>query len=134
MRCIGTAGESPANRVRKTHRGRWSSAAQKKRDQRNEQYYPGSFAFAWLAQNFGTANCNVASTSDGRERSIETERGIVDRIGNSTELQCLLVHRQQVLFLSVYADDLKMAGRKQNLNTKCKTLMKLVYLGNRDHS
>ena len=49
----------------------------KKRDQRNEHYYPGSFAFVWLAQNHGTANCNIASTSDGSVRSIETERGIV---------------------------------------------------------
>ena len=45
-----------------------SSAGQKKRDQRNEKYYPGAFAFAWLA--------NVASTSDGGDRSIETEQGI----------------------------------------------------------
>ena len=44
------AGESPAKQVKKTHRGRRSSAAQKKRDQRNERYYPGSFAFAWLAE------------------------------------------------------------------------------------
>ena len=64
-------------RVRKTHRGRRSAAAQKKRDQRNEQYYPGSFVFAWSAQNYGTANCNVASTSDGSIRLIETERGSV---------------------------------------------------------
>ena len=74
---MDTAGESPAKRVRKTHHGRRSAAAQKKRDQRNEKYYPGAFAFAWLAQNYGTASCNVASTSDGSVRSIETERGIV---------------------------------------------------------
>ena len=70
------AGESPVKRVKKTHRGWRSAAAQKKRDQRNEQYYPGSFPFVWLAQYYGTANCNVASTSDGCVRSIETERGI----------------------------------------------------------
>ena len=63
--------------VRKIHRGQRSVAAQKKRDHRNEQCYPGSVAFVWLAQNCGTANCNVASTSDGSVRSIETERGIV---------------------------------------------------------
>ena len=74
---MDTAGDAPAKRVRKTHRGRRSAAAQKKRDQRNNQYYPGSFAFVWLAQNYGTANCNVASTSDGGVRSIETERGTV---------------------------------------------------------
>ena len=74
---MDTAGESPVKRVKKTHRGRRSSAGQKKRDQRNEKCYPGAFAFAWLAQNYGTANCNVVSTSDGGVRSIETERGIV---------------------------------------------------------
>ena len=74
---MDTAGESPVKRVKKTHRGRRSSAGQKKRDQRNEKYYPGAFAFEWLAQNYGTASCNVASTSDGGVRSIETERGIV---------------------------------------------------------
>ena len=47
---MDTAGEAPAKRVRKTHLGRRSAAAQKKRDQRNEQYYPGSFAFVWLAR------------------------------------------------------------------------------------
>ena len=71
------AGESPVNQAKKAHRGRRSSAGQKKRDQRNEKYYPGAYAFARLAQNYGTASCNVASTSDGGVRSIETERGIV---------------------------------------------------------
>ena len=74
---MDTAGESPLKRVKKAHRGRRSSAGQKKRDQRNEKYYPGAFAFAWLAQNSGTAVCNAAPTSDEGERSIETERGIV---------------------------------------------------------
>ena len=74
---MDTAGESPVKRVKKTHRGWRSSAGQKKRDQRNEKYCPGAFAFAWLAHNYGTASCNVATTSDGGVRSIETERGIV---------------------------------------------------------
>ena len=51
--------EPPAKRVKRTHRGWRSSAAQEKRDQRNEWCYPGSFAFAWLAQNCGTASCSV---------------------------------------------------------------------------
>ena len=55
-----------------TLRGPRSSAGQKKRDQRNEKYFPGAFAFAWLAQNDGTARCNVASTSKEGVRSIET--------------------------------------------------------------
>ena len=74
---MDTAGESPVKRVKKAHRGRRSSAGHKKRDQRNEKYYPGAFAFAWLAQNYGTASCSVDPASDGGERSIETERGIV---------------------------------------------------------
>ena len=74
---MDTAGGSPVKRVKKTHRGRRSSAGQKKRDQRNEKYYPGSFAFAWLAQNYGTANRNAAPTSDGNDRPTETERGTV---------------------------------------------------------
>ena len=59
---MDTAGEPPANRVKRTNRGRRSSAAQEnQRDQRNEWYFRGSFAFARLAQNYGTT---------------ETERGI----------------------------------------------------------
>ena len=30
--------------------------------------------------------------------------------------ECLIVHRQQDLFLSMYVDDIVMAGGKQNLN------------------
>ena len=61
---MDTAGESPVKRVKKIHCGRRSSAGQKKRDQRNEKYYPGAFAFAWLAQNNGTASGSVDSASD----------------------------------------------------------------------
>ena len=49
---MDTFAKSPVKRVKKAHRGRRSSAGEKKRDQRNE------------AQNYGTS-CNVASTSDG---------------------------------------------------------------------
>ena len=66
---MDTAGESPVKRVKKAHRGRKSSAGQMKRDQRNEKDYPGAFAFAWLAQNHGTANCNVTPKSDGGDRT-----------------------------------------------------------------
>ena len=43
--------------------------------------------------------------------------------------ECLFVHRQKVLFLSVYVDDLKLAGKKQNINPMWKLLNKEVYLG-----
>ena len=85
---MDTAGESPVKRVKKTHRGRRSSAGQKKRDQRNEKYYLGAFAFEWLAQNYGTASCNVASTSDGGVRSIETDRDRTTTQATSVEEEC----------------------------------------------
>ena len=43
-------------------------------------------------------------------------------MGKSTKLQ-------QGLFLSVYVDDIKIAGRKQNMAPMCKKLLKLVDLG-----
>ena len=81
---MDAAGESPVKRVKKTHCCWRSSAGQKKRDQRNEKYYPGSFAFAWLAQKYGTANFNVTPTRDANDRSIETPQrsetnGIAER-------------------------------------------------------
>ena len=41
------------------------------------------------------------------------------RIGN-----VFFVHRKQGLFLSVYVDDIKMAGKKQNTAPERKKLMK----------
>ena len=40
--------------------------------------------------------------------------------------ECLFVHRRQKLFLSVYVDDIKMAGKKQNLAPMWKKLVKDV--------
>ena len=45
------------------------------------------------------------------------------------ECLCLFVHREKGLFLSVYVDDLKMAGKKQNLDPMWKVLNKEVDLG-----
>ena len=39
--------------------------------------------------------------------------------------ECLFVHRKQGLFQSEYVDDIKLDGRKQNLNPKWKEWMKL---------
>ena len=44
-------------------------------------------------------------------------------------LECLFVHREKGLFLSVYVDDLKLAGQKQNLDPMWKVLNKEVDLG-----
>ena len=35
--------------------------------------------------------------------------------------ECLFVHRQKGLFLSVYVDDIKLAGKKQNIDPMCKS-------------
>ena len=38
--------------------------------------------------------------------------------------ECFFIHRKQRLFLSFYVDDIKMAGKKQNLSLMWKKLMK----------
>ena len=43
--------------------------------------------------------------------------------------ECLFVHREKGLFLSVYVDDIKLAGKKQNLDPMWKILNKEVDLG-----
>ena len=43
--------------------------------------------------------------------------------------ECLFVHRQKGLFLSVYVDDIKLAGKKQNINPMWKVLNKIIDLG-----
>ena len=43
--------------------------------------------------------------------------------------ECLFVHREKGLFLSVYVDDLKLAGKKQNIDPMWKNFMKEVDLG-----
>ena len=43
--------------------------------------------------------------------------------------KCLFVHREKGLFLSVYVDDIKLAGKKQNLDPTWKLLNKEVDLG-----
>ena len=43
--------------------------------------------------------------------------------------ECLFVHREKGLFLSVYVDDIKLAGKKQNIDPMWKVLSKEVDLG-----
>ena len=43
--------------------------------------------------------------------------------------ECLFVHREKGLFLSVCVDDIKWAGKKQNISPTWKTLVKDVDLG-----
>ena len=42
---------------------------------------------------------------------------------------CLFVHRQKRLFLSVYVDDIKLAGKKQNIDPMWNVLNKEIDLG-----
>ena len=43
--------------------------------------------------------------------------------------ECLFVHREKGLFLSVYVDDIKLAGKKQNIDPMWKVVKKEVDLG-----
>ena len=43
--------------------------------------------------------------------------------------ECLFVHREEGLFLSVYVDDIKLAGKKQNIHPMWKVQNKEVDLG-----
>ena len=42
--------------------------------------------------------------------------------------ECLFVHREKRLFLSVHVDDIKLAGKKRNLDLMWIVLNKQVYL------
>ena len=43
--------------------------------------------------------------------------------------ECLFVHHEKGLFLSVYVDDIKLAGKKQNIDPMWKLINKEVDLG-----
>ena len=43
--------------------------------------------------------------------------------------ECLFAHREKGLFLFVYVDDIKLAGKKENINPMWKVLNKEVDLG-----
>ena len=43
--------------------------------------------------------------------------------------ECLFVHREKGLFLSVYVDDIRLAGKKKNIDPIWKLLNKEVGLG-----
>ena len=58
-----------------------------------------------------------------RESSTET------RLRKVPNWNFLFVHRVKGLFLSVYVDDIKLAGKKQNIDPKWKELLKEVDLG-----
>ena len=49
--------------------------------------------------------------------------------GKVPNWECLFVNREKELFFSVYVDDIKLAGKKQNIDPMWKILMKDVDLG-----
>ena len=49
--------------------------------------------------------------------------------GKVPNWECLFVHRQKGFFLSVYVDDIKLAGKKENFNPMWKVLNKEIDLG-----
>ena len=57
------------------------------------------------------------------------EKSFCARLGESFKLECLFVHREKGLFLSVYVDDIKLAGKKHNIDPMWKVLNKEVDLG-----
>ena len=46
-----------------------------------------------------------------------------------SDWECLFVHREKGIFLSVYVDDIKLAGEKQNIDPMWKVVNKGVDLG-----
>ena len=46
--------------------------------------------------------------------------------------ECLFVHREKGLFLSVYVDDMKLDGKKQNLDPMWKTTQQRSRFGRTD--
>ena len=46
-----------------------------------------------------------------------------------SDWECVFVHREKGLFLSVYVDDIKLVGKKQNIDPMWKVLNKEVGLG-----
>ena len=57
------------------------------------------------------------------------ESSIGARLVKSSELGCVSVNPEQGLFLSVTVDDIKLAGKKQNLDPRWEILSKEVDLG-----
>ena len=56
------------------------------------------------------------------------------RLGKVLNWECFLVNRARGLFLSVYVDDIKLAGKTENINPTLNILMKDVDWDNQHHS
>ena len=57
------------------------------------------------------------------------ENPIETLLGEISNWECLFVHLEKGLFFFVHVDDIKLVGKKQNLDPICKVLNKEVDLG-----
>ena len=71
---------------------------------------------------YGTTHLQASCGKDNLRKFYWDLNGKMYRTGN------VFVHRKQGLFLSVYVDDIKMAGRRQNMAPMWKKLLKNVDL------
>ena len=84
---------------------------------------------AWKTQSFLLSEiCAVMLWQDyyGKGNSRKFYWNTSGKIPN---WECLFENREKGLFLSVYVDDIKLAGKKQNIDPMWKGLMKEVDLG-----
>ena len=132
--CDGQAADAVSAFTR-VKEGRRSKIAQKIRSQNVQMYgyvfhdthgqhHGQTLKILWFLSN---EICTVShlEASCGKD---SLKKLYSDLDGTSTELGCLFVHRKRGLFLSVYVDDIKMAGKNQNLAPMWKKLMKNVDL------
>ena len=90
---------------------------------------------AWIMVQFGrpirSAWTKSARSSFGRTTMGKAiwENPIEAWLGENSNWECLFVQYEKGLFLSVCVDDIKLAGKKQNVDLMWKVLNKEVYLG-----
>ena len=71
---MSTAGEPPAKRHTKSHRGRRCSLSETKKRGAEREYFLSAFAIAQL-QRDGVVSCSLDAASDENEGTIEAELG-----------------------------------------------------------
>ena len=83
----------------------------------------------WKTQSFLLSEiCMVILQQDCYVEG-KLRKSIEIRLGEGSHWECLFVHREKGLFSSVYVDDIKLAGKEQNINPMWKVLNKEVDLG-----
>ena len=92
--------------------------------------WPKSWSSVWKTQSFFLSEiCTVILWQDCYGKG-NLRKSCWDTVGRKvSNWECLFVHREKGLFLSVYVDDIKLAGKKQNVNPMWKVLNKEVDLG-----